>query len=1015
MKPRYRRGHAAHETGRADSDGRREPGGRTRRDPTGLTDSGSREVRSPRLSGDRPTFEARLARQRIALTIARRTNIRAIGRSALIIAMVALPVAGLAGVALVGDSMTPTTSETITTELGDTQARVRIVTSSNSAVVQSPTIQDSWSSGPSDSPSQVKKLKEPANLFPAGTRILPLYRTTVTATTATGIAYIQAIEGPSWDTSLAGHFDVIDGRAPLTNQEIMVTASTLPRLGAELGDTVNLEAPAPESVTIVGILDNQTQSDSTQMIFGREGALSGKSAAERLQQTDFYLPDTPLNWSEVQALNKEGATVLSRAVLSNPPPPDTLAFQQPNSSSFLMLLLVGAIAAGFGAFEVILLAGAAFTVTARQQQRTLATIASVGATRSTLFRVLSSSGIVLGAIGGVVGIAFGIAGGAVFMALTGEGNATRYFGFHIPWSIMLAITAFAVVIGWLSALMPARNASRFDIVSALRGARRPPVPSIRRPVAGLILFILGVVLGLGGGVLFAVLLEAGRGVPYGHPLLWVPIALLIAGPILAQLGLVLCGPLLLRGVARLMRHGGIGVRLASQDAARNPGRSVPALAATMTTIFVAVFAMSMMASADQNRHEHYLYSAALGTVRVGITYQKWTDSGPSPLLYYPNPAAVADAVRRSVDVDAIRTLASVSEPVELGGDGGQNSTALATADPAKTYPMPVIPPKNLCPSLSGSSEYTKSIKEPTATELRALDRDWRCGNTYPWSSFGIDHIWVGDANDLAMILGHSASPAAQRTLDTGGAVSFYPSYVDDGRLSIAWWGANQLVDGLVMNPMAHPARTVTLDAVIERPEHPLNFGLFVNEKTADAIGLDYKESMVMASTKTMPTDAQSDALTQAIMNLPENRHGEQGGMIYAQIERGPQPFAEPWVWGLLGLSGLIAIAAAAVAIGLARSDGRQDDATLSSLGAGHRVRQNFAFGQALVITGAGAVLGTGMGLVPALALSANADTPFAPPWLQIALMALALPLAIAVGNWLFTRRSRIPARRTTIA
>jgi hypothetical protein len=60
-------------------------------------------------------------------------------------------------------------------------------------------------------------------------------------------------------------------------------------------------------------------------------------------------------------------------------------------------------------------------------------------------------------------------------------------------------------------------------------------------------------------------------------------------------------------------------------------------------------------------------------------------------------------------------------------------------------------------------------------------------------------------------------------------------------------------------------------------------------------------------------------------------------------------------------------------------------------------------------------LGAGMGLVPALALGANADTPFVAPWLQIGLTALALPLAIACGSWLFTRRSRISARRVTIA
>ena len=1003
MKPRYRRRHAARRANAGPSPFE-----------IGAGESPSSKGRSRRSNGPRPTLQARLARQRIALTIALRTSIRAVGRSALIVAMVVLPVAGLAAVALVGDSMTPTVAETITTELGDTQARLRIVTSPDPTIVQSPVVQDWWTTKSEASPGDSKELKDPASLFPTGTRILPLYRTTVTATTATGIAYIDAIEGPSWDPSLAGHFDVVDGRGPLTDQEIMVTAATLPRLGAKLGDTVELDAPAPHSVTIVGILDNQTQPDSVQMFFGPEGALSGKSATERLPQTDFYLPDTTLDWPAVQSLNKEGATVLSRAVLLDPPP-DNMGFAQSSSSSLLALLAVGAIVAGFAAFEVILLAGAAFTVTARQQQRTLATMASVGATRSTLFRTLSSSGVVLGAIGGVIGIAVGIGGGAAFMAFTGGGDATRYYGFHLPWLLMLAIAAFAIIIGWISALMPARNASRFDIVSALRGARRPPVPSIRRPVAGLILLILGLFLGLGGGVLFALLLEAGRGMPYGHPQLWISIVLLIAGPVLAQLGLVLCSPLLLRAMARLLRRGGIGARLASQDAARNPGRSVPALAATMTTIFVAVFAMSMLASAEQGQRDNYQYSSAVGTVQSRITYNEYSDDGVvGPRLSYPDPSAVADAIHSSVDVKDLRILASVSEPYEFMYST-PNSPRPTAAQAAETYPMPMIPPKNLCPNVPSSPEHTAELDDPLSESARAAQADWRCKDSFPWRSFGIDHIWVGDADDLALILGRAPGANAKRTLASGGAVSFYPAYVQDGQLAIAWWSTDQLAHGPVLDPEAKPAHTETLNAVIEQPEHPLYFGLFLSEKTADAMGLDYADSMIIASTTTMPTDAQSDALTQAMMNLPDNRDPEYGGQIYARIERGPTPFAQPWVWGLLGLSGLIAIAAAAVAIGLARFDGRQDDATLSSLGAGRQVRRNFAFWQALVITGAGAVLGAAMGIVPALALSANADTAFAPPWLQIGLTAVVLPMFIACGSWLLTTRSRVSARRVTIA
>ena len=1009
MKPRYRRGHAADESGRAN------PAGRARRDPAdpGLS-TRSRQARSPRGARSpktpRPTLQARLARQRIALTIARRTSVRAFGRSALIAAMVALPIAGMAGAALIADSMSPTTAEQVTTALGNTQAQLQMVAPPGQSLTQAPSSLRNFNLGSSANHAQPGPLQEPESVFPAGTRILPIMWTRVTAETATGVGSFSAIEGALWDPSFAGMATVAEGRTPGADDEVMVTAAMLPRLGAKLGETVQLDVPEPTTVTIVGVLDYLTTADSEQLFFGREGALSDATAQERLQTAFFYLPDTVLDWAAVQKLNTEGAVVLSRSVLLNPPPAADVTVQAPLDSTFLGILALAGIFGGFAAFEVILLAGAAFTVTARQQQRTLATIASVGATRPTLFRVLSASGVVLGAIGGFVGVGLGIAGGTVFMALTNDGSSTQYYGFHLPWLLMLAIIAFAMFIGWVSALMPARNASRFDIVSALRGARRPPVPSIRRPLAGFILLGVGVSVTLGGGILLLTLMEAGQFMPGGHPLMWVPIAMLIGGPVLAQVGLILCAPLLLRVIAWLMRHTRIGARLASQDAARNPGRSVPALAAIMTTIFVAVFAMAMLASSEQRSRAHYQYDAALGVVQAPLTYQDWSTDGPGETHHYEHPSAVAEAIRSTVDVKAIQTLASAPEPMEImHPTPGQT---LSATDAAKTYPLPVVPPENLCPSSPASPEYDKQRDmTPSPDQVKAASADWRCLTPYPWATGGVDHIWVGDEADLAMILGRAPSADAKRALLTGGAVSFYRSYLDNDQIRIAWWTASRLASGPVTATRDTPDRIETLDAVLEQPEHPFYFGLLITEKTADALGLEYQDSLVMAATNAMPTDAQSDALTQAMINLPDNRDGR----IHAEIERGPSEFAEPWVWGLLGLSALIAIASAAVAIGLARFDGRQDDATLSSLGAGHRVRRDFAFWQALVITGAGAVLGAGMGLVPALALGANSDIPFAPPWLQIALTAAALPLAIAVGNWLFTRRSRLSARRTTIA
>jgi hypothetical protein len=273
------------------------------------------------------------------------------------------------------------------------------------------------------------------------------------------------------------------------------------------------------------------------------------------------------------------------------------------------------------------------------------------------------------------------------------------------------------------------------------------------------------------------------------------------------------------------------------------------------------------------------------------------------------------------------------------------------------------------------------------------------------------HLWVGDTADLALVLGREPSAAARHALETGGAVALYPQYVHDGRFTIDWWSDEQLAKTEWGRIPGVPLRTETLPAVVDLPAHPIFSGVFVSRATAERIGLHYEDSVILTSTRTAPTTAQTDALTRAVWNLPGN-----GGRFGADVETGPASFAAPWVWGLLGLSTLIAIAASAVAIGLARFDGRQDDATLSSVGAGHRVRRAFAFWQALVIAGTGAVLGAAMGIVPALALGANtADVPFAPPWLQIGLTALAVPLLIACGSWLSTTRGRTAARRTTIA
>ena len=953
----------------------------------------NRRRRGSDVGGPRSGLPAALSRARVALRIARRSSLRSLGGSAVIAAMVALPVAGLAAAALIDQSMTPSTSETLSVELGQNEARLQIVSTPDQSLTQDPfdpsrweVVRDSAGNAAGTAPDAV--IIGPASLFPVGTRMLPILEGLgVTAETKTGIAAFPATEGAVWDASFAGRYDLVAGRAPRAAGEVVVTPSTLPRLGARLGDTVLLLAPKERTLTVVGLLDEQPHDDARQAFFVAPGELTGQTNGERIEQTRYYLPDTPLSWHQVQELNKLGATVLSRDVLESPPAPGSYQVMDGGGPG-LGVLAAASTVVGFAVFEVALLAGAAFMVGARQQQRSLATVASVGANRSTLFSIVTSNGLVLGLVGGLAGIGIGIAGGSLFMHLSDNGNATRYWGYHLSWPTMTAILAFAVLIGWLAAIVPAINASRIDIVAALRGARKPAPPSRRRPIMGLILLLGGIALGLAGGTLTIVLNSSGS-YSSENPLTGVVTAILVAGPIVALLGLVLCSGLLLRGAARLLNRVGIGARLASRDAARNNGRSVPALAAIMTTVFTAIFAMTMISSVEVSSRDNYQYATMPDQVQVDLTYSDPFANGSQ--THYDTPEDFANAMQSTLDVETVRVISSVPDPA------GIDSVGTATrVDQTELLPMVSIPTQNLCPNdIRGS---------------RAAIDDWRCQNPLVWASNGYSQLVVGDTEDLALVLGRQPSAAAIAALGTGGAVSLYPEYVDDNKVSVTWFTREQWSNGDVNLPGTNPSRSETLSAVTDEPSHAIQFAVFISPETADELGLASEPSIVLASTTTPPSNDELDALRQQLSALT----GVPDGVNF-RVEQGPQAIAGLMSWALLGLSSLIAIAAAAVAIGLARFDGRQDDATLSSIGSSPFVRRNFAFWQALVLAGIGAALGGAVGLLPAIAFTLpGADLTFAAPWLQIATTVVALPLVIACGSWLFVKRSKIQPRRVTI-
>ncbi|MGN6445739.1 hypothetical protein, partial [Amnibacterium sp.] len=912
-----------------------------------------------------------MARWVVALRIARRSALTSWGRSLLVITLIAVPITGLTAAAVLLPSTRSTLSERIQGTLGHSQALLTVEGSPGDHVEQGVEGgSDFTTTGDGRDTSRV----DPRTVLPAGTRVLAIGAGAGVFTTPAGSVSLQVVTGPSWDPSLdGGPYALLSGRRPRAEDEVLLSPAALTRLGARVGGTVHLLQPEVRALRVVGTARDRSAPSIAETVFAATALFPPEDPSDNAFV--YYVPDRPIGWTTVERLNAAGTTVFSRAVLADPPKlPASRDFTGSSGLSTGIAATV-AIAVTFAVLEVALLAGAAFLVGARLQQRALATIASVGADRAVLRRIVTASGVVLGAVGGAVGVALGIGGALLVMRLTDDGSWTRYPGVHLIWPLLAGIVLFGVVVGWMAALLPARAASRFDVIRALRGARTPQRVG-KRPLAGVVLLAAGIVLTLlGTGALVAALrLHGDQGT-------WAQLGALVllgGGPVVAQLGVVLCSGLLLRAITRLLRRASLPTRLAARDTSRNLGRVVPAVASVMTTVFIAAFTMCIANTSSQQAAVQHSWNATLPGEAWSSVY--W--AGPGAPTEQRGEAWLA-TVRRALPV----ANAALIDSTSMGTDGAHPADRAADAMAVVRFPSP-----------------------STCTNPQRRDvHDLRCG---PFSASGGSAvnaqptISVGNASALRLLLGHAPSAGALAALDGGGAVALRSGLTSGGDAHLDWYTPKQLSDGAYES--ARPVRTTALATVTDLPVNPVQASLFVSTATASRLGLAVHPDRVLASFTRAPTSAELDAANAAL--------GALGNVPYdnlIDVETGPQDLGSTIAWYVLLACLVIAVAAGATAIGLARVDGRPDDVTLASLGASPRIRRSIAAVQAIIVCGLGAVLGTLLGMLPALALGGATDSfPFSPPPVQLVLLALGIPAVIAVGSWLLvgTRRGDLTRR-----
>jgi hypothetical protein len=896
----------------------------------------------------------------------------------LVAALIGVPITGLAGAAVLVASSTPSTAEQLDVTLGRSAAMLESNGPDIVGMHQDPVDRyrtdvrpgsplDHYFDDPAATTDDVADppTADVQDAVPAGVVSIAVRQGEGVVTGPQVPVTITLTEGQTWAGALDGHWQFVDGRAPRSDDEVLVTPATLERLHTTIGQGIELTSPGRRALTVVGTLRDLGQPTSALGVFGRWGALGIDDAVT----PQVFLPDHSVTWAQIERYNDHGIIVASRAVALHPPFRDTAGGGSGSLIAYGYLGLAGA----FALFEVGLLAAAAFLVSSRADTRTHAVLASVGGDRRFLFAVVSLSGLVLGVVGAVGGTLLGAALGTVAFHVLDDGNRSRWPGVHLPWLVLVGVVGLGVVAGWVASLVAARSASRVDVDSALRGATRPSPPPRRRwtVLAGPALTVVGIAMTLACGV--GVLVLNDRAAQDDQRLTLLVGAGVALGPCLAQLGVVLAARRLLGVVARVGARFGLSARIAVRDAVRNPVRTVPVLASVMSVVFVATVLATFTAARQAQNEAQYEYSTAAG---VGTSSVTAVDGTPDPEL----TATAVRVVRQALPDVPLRVLA-------VGLESG-------AADTPVTMPVDVHRPDCRDSSTRACSAWLVS---PDTSN---------------------PHVLVGTADDLAVLIGHEPSRAARDALARGGAVTVRPEYVQDGRIRFESRRPSAHA-AYGVPPEGDPLRSDTVPAVVEPTDQPLHVGVLVSPATAGRLGISTTRSYLVASLPgAMPAD-QADTLAATWQTVA----GPDRDTWYPSftVETGPSDDARPVALLVVLLAAVVTLGATIVSVGLARADGRRDDEVLDAIGASPRIRRQVSTWQAGVLTLVGAVVGVLFGVLPLRALTLRftptptgvVHMPFAPDPLTLLVLAVGLPLLVTAGVWLVSgRRRRVAVRRT---
>lgn len=950
-----------------------------------------------------PTRGGWLRRARLSLHIARRDIGAHRGRSALVIALIALPIIGVSLGGTVALSAFPSGEETARTELGTTQGRLTPFTVTNALGYQG-TRGDLGGTGVQGDDVQDFQATPPADAAPADFATIAWNQYTFSMIRNDVAVSVTTVATDALNPAFTGKYTLLEGRAPARYDEVMVSPGLLESGGWKIGDTLSTQLG---SVTVTGTLRTATRDDSAKVLFVSPDQVPAELRSSPADTTVYLVGDRPLTWSEVAPLNAQGVLLTSRDLLINPPTSEEMGAELTTLSEDHRLVSILAIAgmltlAGVLAlFEVCLLAGAAFTMGARRQQRELALLSASGAENTSLRHIVISSGIWLGLLGGIVGATLGTAAGVAVVRVSQAAGSARFASLVIAWPVSILVVIVGVLAGLVAASVPARQVAKQSTLSALKGGRSVAGPTNRALTVGVVFGIVALLLFGGMVTLTLVMSPFAQDSPIGS-LWWL---LSITGALALATSLILLTGPLIEAISKRAAGLPLPLRLAARDAGRNRGRATPAVAAVLAAAMLASLLMVVLASNGEQARRDYNWSAHKNQAALEL-FQYRHDPATYDVtgVTLVDPERVLKALTDSTTTPPVSHTIYASEP-----EAACNVRAQGTANPGDD--------SKACETFS--VYWPEENRCRIAPDGSPLDlNDSRCqgsGAHGPGSLNRLPAIAVGDESDLAVLLGRQPGAQAQETLRSGGIVLSNPAMLgNNGTATIVHYtdeaaslAAETALPGSYSGYQPNITTGEVIPASVAEPDVDIPYYGVISPETAQKLGMTVVPVTQLLTFAETPTIAERDRMSAAVELLTEEST--------LWIEYGPDPLIQQMLWWIVLASALITLSAAGITAGLALADGRVDQATLASVGASTRLRRSASAAQTLLTATLGTALGLIAGAIPAaLIFTLTRNAVLVVPWAQFGVLLVLVPLVGALAAWLLTRGSLPLTRRQTL-